>query len=46
LFACPVIPPGVVGTERIVVDLFALVPQELLAFTLMVPEVNTAGSVN
>ena len=46
LFACPVIPPGVVGTERIVVDLLALVPQELLAFTLSVPEVNTAGRVN
>ena len=33
-------PPGVDGTDRSVVD------QELLAFTLKVPELKTAGSVN
>lgn len=39
-------PPGVDGTDRSVVDLELLVPQELLAFTLKVPELKTAGSVN
>ena len=39
-------PPGVDGTDRSVVDLELPVPQELLAFTLKVPELKTAGSVN
>lgn len=42
---CPLMVPGVVGTDRIVVDLTVLAPHELLAVTLKVPEAYEAGNV-